>query len=161
MDCYALRNIFLERVAKGDLVIKGGKRANPRMCRLEVVMTFFIGCEDPMEEEVENMASNGLAPPSLQNEEMVLRIQQDDKIHSFLEGIGLRPLARRETAQDLTKVMERNQEVVTSEGSLIQVVGKEVRDSITFSNRDLAIWVVGDRPLYLTAFLGAFQIKKA
>ena len=25
MDCYALRNIFNERVAKGDLVIKGGK----------------------------------------------------------------------------------------------------------------------------------------
>ena len=48
-------------------------------------------------------------------------------------------MARRETAQDLTKVMERNQEMVTSEGSLIQVADKEVRDSITFSNRDLAI----------------------
>ena len=58
MDCYALRNIFHGRVARGDLVIKGGKQANPRMCRLEVVMTFFIGCKDPMEEEVKNMASS-------------------------------------------------------------------------------------------------------
>ena len=74
MDCYTLRNIFHERVAKGDLVIKGRKRADPRMRRLEVVMTFFIGREDPMEEEVENMASSSLAPPPLQNEEMVLRI---------------------------------------------------------------------------------------
>ena len=74
MDCYTLRNIFHERVAKGDLVIKGRKQANPRMRRLEVVMTFFIGREDHMEEEVENMASSSLAPPPLQNEEMVLRI---------------------------------------------------------------------------------------
>ena len=40
--------IFNERVAKGDLVIKGGKRANPRMHRPEVAMTFFMGREDPM-----------------------------------------------------------------------------------------------------------------
>lgn len=33
MDCYALSNIFHERVAKGDLVIKNGKRANARMNR--------------------------------------------------------------------------------------------------------------------------------
>ena len=93
---------------------------------------------------------------------MRMRIQQDDNIHSFLEGIGLRPLARREVAQALTRVMERIQEVATSEGSLMQVAYQEARDSITFSNRDLANWVVnGDRPLYLTAFLGAFQIKRA
>ena len=49
MDCYALRNIFHDRVAKGDLVIKAGKRADPRMHRLEVAMTFFIGREDFME----------------------------------------------------------------------------------------------------------------
>nr|POE51067.1 hypothetical protein CFP56_55840 [Quercus suber] len=49
---------YHKRVAKGDLVIKGGKRADPRMRRLEVAMTFFMGCEDPMEEKVENMASS-------------------------------------------------------------------------------------------------------
>ncbi|KAF3976736.1 hypothetical protein CMV_000092 [Castanea mollissima] len=98
MNCYALRNIFHERVAKGDLVIKGGKQADPRMCRPEVAMTVFMDHEDPME-EVENMASKSLAPLPLQDEEMVSRIQQDDKIHSFLEGIGLRPLSRREAAK--------------------------------------------------------------
>ena len=36
MDCYALRNIFHDRVVKGDLVIKAAKRADPRMHRLEV-----------------------------------------------------------------------------------------------------------------------------
>mgnify|MGYP000966280483 CR=1 FL=1 len=61
-------------------------------------MTFFMGCEDPMEEEEENMASNSSAPSPLLDEEMVTRTQQEDKIHSFLEGIGLRPLARREAA---------------------------------------------------------------
>ena len=55
MDCYALRNIFHDREARGDLVIKAGKKADPRMRRLEVVITFFIGLEDPMEEEMENM----------------------------------------------------------------------------------------------------------
>ena len=58
MDCYAFINIFHDRIAKGDLVIKGGKRADPRMRRPEVAMTFFIGHEDPMKEEVENMASS-------------------------------------------------------------------------------------------------------
>ena len=62
-------------------------------------MTFFIGHEDPMEEEVENMASSNLALPPLLDEEMIARIQQEDKIHSFLEGIGLRPMARRKAAQ--------------------------------------------------------------
>ena len=39
---------------------------------------------------------------------------------------------------------------------------QQVKDLITFSNRDLANRVVdGNRPLYLTAFLGASQIKKA
>ena len=39
---------------------------------------------------------------------------------------------------------------------------QEAKDSITFSNRDLANRVVdGNRPLYLTTFLGASQIKKA
>ena len=75
MDCYALRNSFHDRVAKGDSVIKTGKRADPRMCKPKVAMTFFIGCEDPMEEEVENMASSSLASPPLVDEEMVMRIQ--------------------------------------------------------------------------------------
>ena len=79
----------------------------------------------------------------------------------FLEGIGLRPLARREAVQALTRVMERNQEVTASERSLMQVAYQKAKDSITFSNRDLANQVVnGDRPLYLTAFLGASQIKR-
>ena len=43
MDCYVLRNIFHDWVAKGDLVIKGGKRADLRICRPEVAMTFFMG----------------------------------------------------------------------------------------------------------------------
>jgi len=80
MDCYALRNIFHDRVAKGDLIIKVGKRADPRMHRPKVAMTFFMGREDPMEEEVDNMASSSSAPLPLQDEEMVTRIQQDDKI---------------------------------------------------------------------------------
>ena len=43
MDYYALRNIFHENVANGDLFIKNGKHANQRMHRPEVAMTFFIG----------------------------------------------------------------------------------------------------------------------
>ena len=74
MDCYALRNIFYDRVAKGDLVIKSRKRANPRMRKPEVAMTFFMGREDPMEEEVENMASSSSASPSLIDEKMIVRI---------------------------------------------------------------------------------------
>ena len=61
MDYYALRNIFHEKVAKGDLVIKNGKHANQRMHRTKVVMTLFIGREDPMEEEVGNIASSSAA----------------------------------------------------------------------------------------------------
>ena len=37
-------------------------------------MTFFIGCEDPMEEKARSMASSSVAPPSLQDEEITLRI---------------------------------------------------------------------------------------
>ena len=62
MDCYALRNIFHVGVTKGDLVIKGGKRADLRMHRPEVAMTFFMGHKDPTKEEVENMASSNSAP---------------------------------------------------------------------------------------------------
>ena len=98
MDCYALRNIFHDKVAKGDLVVKARKRADLRMCRPEVAMTFFIGREDPMEEEVENMASSSSTLPPLVDEEMVTRIQQEDKIHSLLKGLSLRPMARREVA---------------------------------------------------------------
>ena len=43
MDYYAIRNIFHEKVAKGDLVIKNGKCADQRMHRPEVAMTLFIG----------------------------------------------------------------------------------------------------------------------
>nr|POF05306.1 hypothetical protein CFP56_37614 [Quercus suber] len=74
MDCYALRDIFHDRVAKGDLIIKAGKTADPRICRPEVAMTFFIGHEDPIEEEVKNMASSRSASPSLVDKEMVMRI---------------------------------------------------------------------------------------
>ena len=162
MDCYALRSIFHDRVAKRDLVIKVGKKADSRIRRPEVIMTFFMGREDPMEEEAGNMASSSLTPPSLVDEEMVARIQQEDKIHVFLEGIGLRPMARREAAQALTRVMEMNHEVAAVEGSLMQVAYQEAKDSVTFSSKDLANQVVnGDRPLYLIDFLGVSQIKRA
>ena len=74
MDCYDLRNIFHDRLAKGDLVIKAGKKACSRIRRLEVAMNFFKGREDPMEEEAKNMASSSSAPPPLVDEEMVTRI---------------------------------------------------------------------------------------
>ena len=38
----ALRNIFQDKVAKGDLVIKTRKRVDLRMRSLEVATTFFI-----------------------------------------------------------------------------------------------------------------------
>ena len=72
MDFYALRNIFHEKVAKGDLVIKNGKHADQRMHRLGVAMTFFIRCKDPMEGEAENIASSSVALAPLQDEEMKL-----------------------------------------------------------------------------------------
>ena len=46
-------------------------------------------------------------------------------------------MARREVAQALIRVMERNHEVATVEGSLMQVAYQEVKDSVTFSNKDL------------------------
>ena len=46
-------------------------------------------------------------------------------------------MARREVAQALTRVMERNHEVATIEGSLMQVAYQEANDSVTFSNKDL------------------------
>ena len=65
-------------------------------------------------------------------------------------------MARREAAQTLTRVMEMNHEVAAIEGSLMQVAYQEAKDSVTFSSKDLANRVVdGDKPLYLTAFLGA------
>nr|POE65400.1 hypothetical protein CFP56_55263 [Quercus suber] len=129
---------------------------------LEVTMTFFIGHEDPMAEEVENMASSSSALPSLLDEEMIVRIQQEDKIHSFLKGIGLRLMARREATQALTRVMERNHEVVAIEVSLMQVAYQEANDSITFSNKDLVNRAIdSDRPLYVIAFVGASRIKRA
>ena len=86
MDYYALRNIFHEKVAKGDLVIKNGKCTDFKMHRFEVVMTFFIGCDDPMEEEANNRTSSSVAPAPLQDEEITLQIQQDDKVNAFLKG---------------------------------------------------------------------------
>ena len=64
-------------------------------------------------------------------------------------------MARREAARTLTRVMERNHEMAAVEGSLMQVAYQEVKDSVTFSNKDLVNRVVnGDRPLYVTAFWG-------
>ena len=71
-------------------------------------------------------------------------------------------MARREVAQALTRVMERNHEVAAVEGSLMQAAYQEVNDLVTFSNKDLVNQVVdGNRPLYVIAFLGASQIKRA
>ena len=113
-----------------------------------------------MEKEAENMVSSSSAPPPLVGEEKVMRIQQEDKIHSFLEGIGLRPMVRREAAKTLTKVMERNHEVAVVEGSLMQVAYQEAKDSVTFSNKDLVNQGV-DKNLYVIAFLGVSRIKRA
>nr|POE70714.1 hypothetical protein CFP56_49104 [Quercus suber] len=79
----------------------------------------FIGCEDLMEEEAGNAASNSAIPVPLQDEEMTLRIQQDDKVHIFLKGIGLKPLAKREATQALIQLVERSQKIATSKGSLL------------------------------------------
>ena len=43
------------------MVIKNGKCADQRMHRPKVAMTFFIGCDDPMEEEAKNIASSSVA----------------------------------------------------------------------------------------------------
>ena len=86
MDCYSLRNMFHEKVVKGDLVIKNGKCTDRRMCRPKVAITFFIGCDDPMEEEAKNMASSNVAPVPLQDEEMMLRINKLTKCMPSLKG---------------------------------------------------------------------------
>ena len=104
---------------------------------------------------------SSFVPSPLQDKLMSLRIQQDEKFHSFLKGIGLRPLARKEAAQALTQMRERSQGVATSEGSLLQLAYQETRESVTFFARDLANRVVdGERPLYVTTFLRASQIKR-
>ena len=65
-------------------------------------------------------------------------------------------MAKREAAQALTKMMVRNHEVAAVEGSLMEVAYQEAKDSVTFSSKYLTNRVIdGDRPLYLTAFLGA------
>ena len=72
MDCYALRNIFHEKVAMGDLIIKNGNHTNQRMHRPNVAMTFFIGCED-----LGVQPAVVLPPPpplQLQDEKIMLRI---------------------------------------------------------------------------------------
>ena len=62
-------------------------------------------------------------------------------------------MARREAAQALTRVMKRNHEVATDEGSLMQVAYEEAKDLVTFSSKDLTNQVVdGYRPLYITSF---------
>ena len=77
-------------------------------------------------------------------------------MHAFLEGMGLRPLARKEAAQVLTRVVERSQGVAASKGSVLQVAYQETKELVIFSPKDLANKVVdGERSLYITAFLGA------
>ena len=77
-------------------------------------------------------------------------------MHAFLEGMGLRPLARKEAAQALTRVVERSQGVAASKGSVLQVAYQETKELVIFSPKDLANKVVdGERSLYITAFLGA------
>ena len=56
---------------------------------------------------------------------------------------------------------ERSQGVATYEGSLLQVAYQETKESVTFFVRDLVNRVVdGERPLYVTTFLRASQIKR-
>ena len=62
MNFYALRNIFHEKVAKGDLVIKNGKRIGQRMHIPEIAMISFIGYEDLMEDEAVSTTSSNSAP---------------------------------------------------------------------------------------------------
>ena len=58
--------------------------------------------------------------------------------------------------------MERNYEVAAVKGSLMQVAYQEAKDSLTFSNKDLVNRIVdSDKPLYVTAFVGASRIKRA
>jgi len=58
--------------------------------------------------------------------------------------------------------MERNHEMATVKGSLMQVAYQEAKDLVTFYNKDLVNRTVdGDKPLYVTAFVGASPIKRA
>ena len=58
--------------------------------------------------------------------------------------------------------MERSQGAASSQGSELQVAYQETRESMTSLPRDLANKAVdGQRPLYVIAFLGAPQIKRA
>ena len=58
--------------------------------------------------------------------------------------------------------MERSKGLAASEGSLLHVAYQETRELVTFSTRNLANRAVdGERPLYVIAFLGASQIKRA
>ena len=58
-------------------------------------------------------------------------------------------------------MVERSQGTAASEGSLLQVAYQETREAVT-SARDLANQAMdGKRPLYVTTFLGASQIKSA
>nr|POE69226.1 hypothetical protein CFP56_74650 [Quercus suber] len=131
-----------QRVSEGLLEFIRKFRDLSLLCYVPVeeerlVDVCIIGHNNPMEEEAENMASSSLTPPPLVDEEMVTRIEQDDKMHFFLDGIGFRPMATREAAQALIKVMERNHEVASVKGSLKQVAYQEANDSVTFSNKDL------------------------
>ena len=67
MNCYALRNIFQEMVAKGNLVINNGMHTDQRLHMLEVAMTFFMECEDPMGEEAGSMVGSNSTPPPMQD----------------------------------------------------------------------------------------------
>ena len=60
-------------------------------------------------------------------------------------------MARREVAQALTRVMERNHEVAAVEGSLMQAAYQEVNDLVTFSNKYLVNRVVDGNNLYMAS----------
>ena len=52
--------------------------------------------------------------------------------------------------------------MATIKGSLMQVAYQEAKDLVTFSNKDLVNRTVdSDKPLYVTAFVGASRIKRA
>ena len=71
-------------------------------------------------------------------------------------------MARREATPALTRMMEMNHEVAIVEGSLMQVAYQEANDLVTFSNKDLVNHAIdGNKTLYVTAFVGASQIKRA
>lgn len=82
-------SIFHEKVAKGKLVLKNvAELTKQRMHRPEVVMTFFISNEDPIEDEAGSITTISSMVPPAHSEEMALKIQQDEKVQSFLKEIG-------------------------------------------------------------------------